>query len=116
MSDWKNRPVYNKITCDIIAKVPDDLLSWAVFDHFLLKVGKDGARTKQILAELPAGFGVVYHLFALDGEIGNGGFNQYFFNGLDRDAEHQFDALSQIGATQHQRVFREAFSIRDQER
>jgi hypothetical protein len=116
MSNWNNRPVYDKITRDIIATVSNDPLAWAVFDHIWFKAGKDFARTNQVLAELPAGFGVVYHLFALDGEIGNGGFNQYFFNGLDRDAEHQFEALRKIGAIQHQHVFLDAFSIRDRER
>ena len=116
MSDWENRPVYEKITRDFIAKIPDDLLAWAMFDHIWLKVDKDYERTPQVLEELPSGFSVVYHLFALDGEIGNGGFNQYFFNGLDRDAEQQLEALRLIEAAKHQKVFQEAFRIREEEK
>ena len=116
MSDWKNRPVYEKITHDIISTIPDDLLIWAMFDHIWLKVDKDYERTLQVLEELPSGFSVVYHLCALDGEIGNGGFNQYFFNSLDRDAEQHLEALRLIDATKHQKVFQEAFRIREEEK
>ena len=52
----------------------------------------------------------------MDGEIGNGGFNQYFFNGLDHNAKQQLEALSLIGATEHQKVFVEAFRIYDEEK
>jgi len=116
MSDWKTRPVYEKITRDIIAGIPNDLLAWAMFDHIWLKVDKDYERTLQVLDELPSGFSVVYHLFTLEGEIGNGGFNQYFFNGLDKNATQQLEALRLIEATKHQKVFQEAFKIRDEEK
>jgi hypothetical protein len=116
MSDWKNRPIYKKITREILTIIPDDLLAWAMHDHIRFKVGKNYERILQVLAELPAGFSVVYYLFALDGEIGNGGFNQYFFNGLDRDAEQHLNALRLIEATEHQKVFQEAFRIRDEEK
>jgi hypothetical protein len=116
MSDWENRQVYDKITRNTIASIPDDLLPWAIFDHIWLKVGKDHATTKQVLTELPAGYRLIYLVFALTGEIDNGGFNQYFFNGLDRDAKQQLEALRIIGATKHQGVFKDAFSIRKQER
>ncbi len=116
MSNWENRQVYQEITKDTINKIPDDLLVWAMFDYIWLKVGKDFEKTLQTLTELPSGFSIVYHLFALDGEIGNGGFNQYFFNGLDNNAKQQSDALSLIGATEHQKVFVEAFRIHDEEK
>ncbi len=116
MSDWNNRPVYKKITHDVMVAIPDDLLAWAMFDHIWLKVDKEYERTLQVLEELPSGFSVVYHLFVLDGEIGNGGFNQYFFNGLDRDAEQQLEALRLIEATNHQKVFQETFRIREEEK
>lgn len=116
MSDWENRPVYRKITRDILTTIPDNLLAWAIHDHFWFKVGKNYDRTLQVLTELPVGFSLVYFLFALDGEIGNGGFNQYFFNGLDGDAEQHFNALRLIEATKHQKVFQEAFRIHNEEK
>ena len=116
MSDWKNRPIYKNITHDIIAVTPDDLLAWTMFDYIWFRVGKNYERTKQILAELPTGFSVVYHLYVLDGEIGNGGFNQYFFNGLDKDAKQQLEAIQLIEAIEHQKVFQKAFKIREEEK
>ncbi len=116
MSNRKNREVYKKITPDVIATIPDNQLVMAMFDHIWLKVNKDYKRTPQVLKELPSGFSVVYHLFTLDGEIGNGGFNQYFFNGLDSNAEQQLEALRLIEATKHQKVFQEAFRIHNEEK
>jgi hypothetical protein len=116
MSDWEHKPVYEKITRDIIQAIPDDLLAWAIFDHIWLKVGKNYDRILQVLEELPLGFSVVYHLFTLAGEIDNGGFNQYLFNGLDTDAEQQVEALKLIGAVKHLKVFQEAFRIHDEEK
>ena len=116
MSSWKKRHVYQEITKEIIGKIPDDQLAWAIFDHILFKIGTDYEKTFQILAELPSGFSIVYHLFVLDGEICNGGFNQYFFNDLDNSAKQQLEALSLIEAAEHQKVFLEAFRIRDEEK
>ena len=116
MSDWKNRTKYDKITQEVIAHVPDDLLAWAMFDYIRLRIGSDYERTLEVLAELPLGFAVIYHLFALDAEIRNGGFNQYFFNGLDRDAAHQFRSLELIGAVKHRQILQKAFTIHAQEK
>lgn len=116
MSDRGNKRVYENINRDVIATIPDNLLAQAMFDHIWLKANKDYGRTLQVLKELPAGFSVVYHLFTLDGEIGNGGFNQYFFNGLDSNAEQQLEALRLVEATKHQKVFQEAFRIQNEEK
>ena len=69
-----------------------------------------------MLEHLPAGYEMVYTLFAMDGEIGNGGFNQYFYNGLDEDASQQLSALTKIGATQHIQIVQWAFIIHEQEK
>ncbi len=116
MSARGRRPKYKKITREVIAQLPDDLLASTLFDYIWCKVGKNYARTRQVLARLPRGYRVIYQLFVLTGEIDNGGFNQYFCNGLDREAEPQLEALGLIGATKHQRIFRQAFKIRDQEK
>lgn len=116
MSSWKKRHVHQEITKEIIGKIPDDQLAWAIFDHILFKIGTDYEKSFQILAELPSGFSIVYHLFVLDGEICNGGFNQYFFNDLDNNAKQQLEALSLIEATEHKKLFLEAFRIHDEEK
>jgi hypothetical protein len=116
MSNRKKGRPYEKIDRDVMAAIPDNLLASTMFDHIWLKVNKDYKRTPQVLQELPSGFSLVYHLLILDGEIGNGGFNQYFFNGLDSNAEQQLEALRLIEATKHQKVFQEAFRIHDEEK
>jgi hypothetical protein len=107
---WSVKPTCKKITREVIAAIPDDQLAQAMFDYIWHK------KTRQVVANLSLGFRAIYHLFALDGEIGNGGFNQYFFNRLDRDAEQQLEALELIQATKHQRIFRKAFKMHDKEK
>lgn len=113
---WTDIPAHKRITGEIIAAIPDDKLAWAMFDYIRLKAGKNYKRTLQVLANLPSGFHAIYHLFVLDGEIGNGGFNQYFFNGLDTDAEQQLEALKLIRASHHRRIFQKAFKIHNAEK
>lgn len=113
---WQNRPDNERINADTLAGIPDDQLPWVLFDFIWYKVGDDYRRTPDVLAELPVGFQVIYHLFVLDGEIGNGGFNQYFFNGLNRSAKQQREALKMIEADDYQKIFSEAFKIFENEK
>ncbi len=113
---WTGKLTHRELTNEMIATIPDDNLARAMFDYIWFKVGKNYRRTSSVLAKLPPGFRAIYHLFALNGEIGNGGFNQYFFNGLDGNAEQQLEALKLIRATKHRRIFQKAFKIHDAEK
>jgi hypothetical protein len=116
MMNHTKRHTQNLITREIIATIPDEQLAWILWDHIWLKVGKNYKKLPQVLAAMPVGFRVIYHLFVLDGEIANGGFNQYFFNETDANAEQQSEALRLIGARKHQQVFRRAFKLRKKEK
>ncbi len=116
LPDWSLYPVYLQITRDLIAEIPDDQLYWAMLGLIECRLGEGGEKLPQVLADLPAGYEVVYHLSQLNGEVGNGGFNQCFWNGTDWTSRQQLVALRRIGATRHVRVFRKAFRIRNRER
>jgi hypothetical protein len=108
MTSADGSPDYPHITAEVIAGLPDRQLAQAVFDHIRDRVGEAYDQLERVLGELPPGFSLVYQLFGLNGEIGNGGFNQYFFNRLDQYAGQQAEALRLIGAAEHLRIFEEA--------
>src|SRR5262245_53384798 len=112
MNNRRNIPVQKPITREVIDALPDNELPSVLWDYIWLKVGKNYKRLSQILGTLPQGFRVIYYLFILDAEIANGGFNQYFFNGLAETAELQSEALKRIGARKHQQIFRKAYRLR----
>ncbi|MCC7358292.1 MAG: hypothetical protein IT317_02375 [Anaerolineales bacterium] len=77
-------PVFTPLTPAAVAALPDKRLVLAAFDNIWYRVGDDLAALPRVLAALPPGYRLVYHLVVLDAEINNGGFNQYFYrcNGL----------------------------------
>jgi hypothetical protein len=99
------------ITPHLLATLPDKRLAQAIFDHIRDRVGEDYAATEGVLAALPPGFSLVYQLFALDGEIGQGGFNHYFYSGLDQYVAAQTEALGLIQAEDHLRILAQAQAI-----
>ncbi len=72
-----NRPLVRVITPDAIAEQPDSELEVTIFD---IVWGARGREPLQLLDELPDGFSVVYPTMALEAEVSNGGFNQFFYN------------------------------------
>src|SRR5215212_9399499 len=108
MTSADDAPDYPQITAAVIAGLPDKRLAQVVFDHIRDKVGEDYGQLARVLAELPPGFSLIYQLYALNGEIETGGFNQYFFNGLDEYAAQQLEALRLIEAAEHLVILQEA--------
>lgn len=110
------RPKYDKITREIVSKLSDKDLEWAAWEYFWFEVENSyNHNANAALAAMPPGFQVIYHLSVLNGEIANGGFNQYFFNGLNEQAEQQSESLNSVGAVDHLKIFQNAFAIYEKE-
>lgn len=116
MSKWTESAFYKSITLELLATIPDNQLVQVLFDQIWHNVGEEYSRLEQVLAEMPAGYSTLYYLVTMHGELGNGGFNQYFFNGYDSKAEQQLEALNAIGATDHIQIFHDAFSLHETEK
>lgn len=71
------RPLHRVITDALIAEQSDDDLEVTIFDIAWAVRSPDRL---EVLAGLPAGYSVVYPTMALETEVSNGGFNQFFYN------------------------------------
>jgi hypothetical protein len=56
----------------------------------------------------PRGYQVFFLIDALEGEVNNGGFNQYFFNSNGVNAEKALIALREVGANDHAKLLAQA--------
>jgi hypothetical protein len=105
-------PGFRTLDPDTLAAVPDDKLEEAVFDYALTRLGGDFEREAEILATLPPGVRALYLTWQVEGEVNNGGFNQYYWNTDDRFSEQAVEAFEFFSATKHARllsVYRAAF-------
>jgi hypothetical protein len=71
------RPLHRVITPELIAEQPDDELEVTIFD---IAWAVKSPERLQVLADLPDGYSVVYPTMAIEAEVSNGGFNQFFYN------------------------------------
>src|SRR5689334_12710121 len=78
---FQSRPRYLVLDEDIIASIPDRELEQAIVDHVLdVKVRGNFEHAVDVISGLSAGFRMVYATCVLEGEVNNGGFNQFFWN------------------------------------
>jgi hypothetical protein len=66
--------------------------------------------------QLPRGMQYVYATALLEGEVENGGFNQYFYNVSSDYALEALAGYTMIGATEHAKIVRKAIDIFHRER
>lgn len=107
----KNRQTYDKLTPDILATIPDKELNSAILDYIWLKVGDNYADTDKVVSGMSVGIQAFYYINILEGEICNGGYNQYFVNSSGAYDYKTLEALKLIGATELQQNLEKAISI-----
>lgn len=108
---WEARPRYSELTPEVLAAVPDDLLEQAIVDFVTAHGEWQDDALLALFASLPEGFGIVYTSWALDAEIANGGFHQYFWNTKGRYLDLATKAVARIGSPEHVQVLEEAVAI-----
>lgn len=71
----------NNLTRKLVDEIPDDKLLDVVWDYVNFNMDEDyGAKEEKSLMKIPEPFRMVYILRKLQGEVNNGGYDQYFFN------------------------------------
>lgn len=99
IDDFKNRPIYNILTKEIIDNTSDDELMQVVFDNLSTKFPNDRKKQYSTVVEFSKGRQAFFVIWCLKGEVDNGGFNQFYFNSSKRYAPMAPGALIEIGAT-----------------
>lgn len=111
LQEYENREKYDKLTPDILATIPDEKLVWAILDYVWLKVGDNYADIDKIVSGMSVGIQAFYYINMLQGEVYNGGYNQYFFNSSGAYANKTLEAFKLIGAIELQQNLEKAISI-----
>lgn len=98
--------LFPRVTKGVLKIIPDDDLNDVLFQCIK---HPEGLSEEQLLAQLSPGQRMVYLTFLIEGEVGNGGFNQYFFNKNGEFEEETIAAYELIGATDYADCTRQAF-------
>jgi hypothetical protein len=116
LAEFKNRKQYTALTSEILTRIPDDKLCQAVLDYIAAAINKDWENDTTKVPKLGAGFSAVYFVSQLDGEVNNGGFNQFFFNDGRRAVELSKEGAELMGMTELAEIVGKALTIADREK
>lgn len=92
INDWNNRKIYKVLTSEIINEIPDDELEQAIFDNIYESIKNDFDNEFENINKLSNGQQAFWSTWVLEGEVNNGGFNQFYFN-----SSGQFFKMAEIG-------------------
>jgi hypothetical protein len=96
--EYNNRKIYKKLTSEILDSIPDDKLEQTIFDNIYEIIGDDYKNELNNVKKLTKGQQAFFSTWILEGEINNGGFNQFYFNSSGQYAEMAEIGLKTIGA------------------
>lgn len=100
-----------ELTLKSIAKMSDDELESTVSGKADSKVNWDASTWPERIAKLSDGEKTVFITMNLEGEVYNGGFQQYFCNTNGELAVDTLEAYKKIGATKHVAIVSKAIAI-----
>jgi len=99
IEDFKNRPIHEVLTGQIIDTTSDDNLLQAVFDNLSEKLPNDYRKEYETVMSWNQSRKAVYIIWYLEAEVNNGGFNQFYENSSGQFYKHLPDALKLVGAS-----------------
>jgi hypothetical protein len=114
MNEFNNRLIYEELSAEILSAIPDDKLEQAVIDYIWNKI-TDYRNELAIVSDLSPGLQMVYSTRRLEDEVGNGGFNQFFYNSSGQFTEMALKSFQLLGASEYVRILEKAIAIYVQE-
>lgn len=98
IQSFLNRPIYKKLTKEIIDTLPDQELNQTIFDNISINMEGDKRNASDIIKGLSKGQQAIYSIWIVESEVNNGGFNQLYFNGYEEIVKIAESGFSTIGA------------------
>jgi hypothetical protein len=95
---FKNRPFHKELTEQIIDTTSDDNLLQVVFDNLSEKQPTDYEKEYETVMSWNKSRQAIYMIWALEAEVNNGGYNQFYFNSSGQFYKHLPDVLKLVGA------------------
>lgn len=108
VESFKQREIYKILTADIIDTTPDGSLLQIVFDHLSANLPPDHQQEYETVMSWNTSRQAIYMIWALEAEVNNGGYNQFYFNSSGQFYKHLPDALQLIGANRFTALTRRA--------
>ena len=90
---FKNRPIYKELTEQVIETTSDDNLLQVVFDNLSEKQPDNYEKEFEIVMSWNKSRQAIYMIWALEAEVNNGGYNQFYFNSSGQFYKYLPDAL-----------------------
>ena len=115
LAEFENRKIYTQLSPEILAAIPDDKLDQAIIDYICTKI-TDYQSALADVSNMSPGFQMVYSTWALEGEVNNGGFNQFFDNPSSQFADMALRSLKMIDAPDYYEILQTAIKIYMQEK
>jgi len=106
--DFKNRPVYKDLTKEILNSTSDEQLEQTIFDNISQIIGTDYENELDKVQKLTDGQKAIYSTWLVEGEVNNGGFNQFYFNSSGSFAEMAVNGFEVIGAKKFAGIMKRA--------
>ncbi|GGG10321.1 hypothetical protein GCM10011344_08710 [Dokdonia pacifica] len=98
VDDWKNRKIYKVLTKELLDSIPDDDLEQSIFDNIYEIIGGDYKNELANIQKLTSGQQSFWSTWIIEGEVNNGGFNQFYFNSSGQYAKMAEIGFKTIGA------------------
>ena len=98
VEEFKNRPIYSRMTAEIIDSTSDDQLLQIVFDNLCEKISEGYTREFEEVSSFSKNRQFIYVIWVLEAEVNNGGFNQFYYNPSGKFAPILPEALRMVGA------------------
>ncbi|NER18866.1 DMP19 family protein [Spongiivirga citrea] len=99
--EWNNRKIYKVLTSEIIDSVSDDILEQTIFDNIYEIIGNDYKNELANVEKLSKGQQSFWSTWIIEGEVNNGGFNQFYFNSSGQYWKMAESGFKVIGAEKY---------------
>ncbi|QNM84529.1 DMP19 family protein [Polaribacter pectinis] len=99
--EWNNRKIYKVLTSEILESISDDNLEQTIFDNIYEIIGDDYRNELADIQKLSKGQQAFWSTWVLEGEVNNGGFNQFYFNPSGQYSDMAEFGFKTIGAEKH---------------
>ncbi len=111
LDDWNNRKIYKVLTPKIINSIPDENLEQAIFDNIYENIKNDFDSEFQNIKKLSKRQQSFWSTWVLEGEVNNGGFNQFYFNSSGQFAKMAETGFKTFGAEKYAELTQRANKI-----
>lgn len=115
IESFKNRPILEHLTEQIIDTTSDENLLHVVFDNLSLKQPKDYTKVYDTVLSWNKSRQAIYMIWLLEAEVNNGGYNQFYANSSGQFYKEMPGALTLVGAMKFADLTRRVNNIYESE-